>query len=188
MEDKPLLSLGMVYMSIDATPRLVGDDAVARCNIDDGWALFSLADICEMRRGEAKSRTQLSSGNTPYVSASSMQNGIMGYVNMEPNAPGGVLTLTSNGSIGEAFYQPVPSFVNGDVTILRQDDFSAAVWMFLGAILRLEKFRYNYGRKWGLDRLRATRIMLPVTADGAIDLVYINDIVASLPYSRLVVD
>lgn len=56
------------------------------------------------------------------------------------------------------------------------------VGLFLKTILQLEKYRYNYSRKMGSDRLAQFRIKLP-SNNGSPDWSYMEDFVKSLPYS-----
>ncbi len=47
----------------------------------------------------------------------------------------------------------------------------------------LEKYRFNYGRKWGIDRMKKSLIKLPVDSDGKPDYKFMEDYIKSLPYS-----
>lgn len=53
------------------------------------------------------------------------------------------------------------------------------------AVIRLEKDRYNYGRKWGLESVKKTVIRLPVTKDGAPDWDLMTSYIRGLPYSSV---
>ena len=55
---------------------------------------------------------------------------------------------------------------------------------FLIAVLRMEKFRYDYGRKWTVDKqMKDTQIKLPVDAHGNPDYDFMERYIKSLPYS-----
>ena len=56
--------------------------------------------------------------------------------------------------------------------------------MFLCALIRQEKFRYNYGRKWHLDRMNETLIRLPITETKKPDWEFMESYIKSLPYSK----
>lgn len=57
------------------------------------------------------------------------------------------------------------------------------VAMFLVAILNMEQYRYNYGRKCSQSRLKEAEIKLPATNKGYPDFAYIERYVKTLPYS-----
>ena len=48
----------------------------------------------------------------------------------------------------------------------------------------MEKFRFNYGRKWNLDRMNISKIKLPVDKKGIPDFVFMENYMKSLPYSK----
>jgi type I restriction enzyme M protein len=55
--------------------------------------------------------------------------------------------------------------------------------MFLTTIIRLEKYRFNYGRKWNKKRMEESSIKLPSTAGGKPDWRFMEDFIKGLPYS-----
>jgi hypothetical protein len=56
--------------------------------------------------------------------------------------------------------------------------------MFLIPLIQKEKYRFNYGRKWGLARMNESIIRLPAQADGEPDWGFMESFVKSLPYSK----
>lgn len=124
-------------------------------------------------------------GKTPYVGASDANNGITAMVGQRPIHSGGTISLSYNGSVAEAFYQPVPYWATDDVNVLYPKNFqlTPAVGLFICTLLRLEKYRFNYGRKWHLDRMKESVIRLPVLASGEPDIDYMENYICSLPYS-----
>ena len=57
------------------------------------------------------------------------------------------------------------------------------VGLFIATIIRQEKYRFNYGRKWHLDRMREAQISLPVTPEGDLDISFMTAFMRSLPFS-----
>lgn len=61
--------------------------------------------------------------------------------------------------------------------------------MFLTTMIKQEKFRYAYGRKWGINRMETSRIKLPaiLDTDGNYepDWDYMESYIKSLPYGDL---
>jgi hypothetical protein len=55
--------------------------------------------------------------------------------------------------------------------------------MFLITIIRKEKFRFNYGRKWHMQRMKESKIKLPVTKAGKPDWIYMENYIKQLPFS-----
>ena len=67
-----------------------------------------------------------------------------------------------NGSIAEAFYQPVPFVASDDVNVLYPKfPPNKHIAIFLCTLIRQEKYRFNYGRKWHAEKMRESVIRLP---------------------------
>jgi len=45
------------------------------------------------------------------------------------------------------------------------------------------KYRFGYGRKWTLEKMRETVLVLPTTSDGKPDWEFMENYIKSLPYS-----
>jgi type I restriction enzyme M protein len=96
------------------------------------------------------------------------------------------ISVVSIGDGGHAFYQPelsafftrVKALVPKDNVILNQ--YTA---MFLITILKLEKFRYSYGRVLDADRLKQAQIKLFATKNNEPDWDLMEKFIKSLPYS-----
>ena len=55
--------------------------------------------------------------------------------------------------------------------------------MFLVTIIKANKYRFGYGRKWTLDKMKETIIKLPSNKDGNPDFAFMEEYIKSLPYS-----
>ncbi len=121
----------------------------------------------------------MSHGNTPFIGAIDSNNGYRQYVDVKPIHPGNTITVNYNGNgVAEAFYQPSPYWASDDVNILYPKfQLSAHAALFICTVIKLEKFRFNYGRKWHLDRMKESKIKLPVDSEGNLDLAFMNSYV-----------
>jgi len=63
----------------------------------------------------------------------------------------------------------------------------SAIALFVCAIIRQEKYRFNYGRKWNAGRMRGSVIRLPVTKEGKPDWNFMRHYIATLPFSAVAV-
>jgi hypothetical protein len=152
-----------------------------------GWRAFRLDDLFRLERGRHVLKRDMRDGPTAYVSATSNNNGISAWINVPPDYPGGLITVSNNGSVGEAFYQPSPFIASGDVTVLKpQTPLSEAAALFVCSLIYAEKFRWNYGRKWVLGRMRESTIRLPIDPSGRPDWTLAERYIRSLPLSDAV--
>ena len=150
-----------------------------------GWKAFKLSDLFEIKKGKRLTKADQTEGNTPYIGAIDSNNGVSGYIGQRPIHKGGTISVSYNGSVAEAFYQPKPYWATDDVNVLYPKGFklTPATALFICTVIRLEKYRFNYGRKWHLDRMRETVIKLPVTKSGELDLAGMENYIKILPYS-----
>lgn len=149
------------------------------------WKPFELQQLFEIRKGQRLTKADILPGATPYVGASDTSNGVTAQIGQAPIFDGGTISLSYNGSVAEAFYQPVPYWATDDVNVLYPKGFklTPATALFICTIIRMEKYRFNYGRKWHLERMRESIIKLPATRTGAPDWAYMEKYIKALPYS-----
>jgi len=152
------------------------------------WKQFLVGEIFEVASGQYVPAALKLPGSTPQVTSSAKNNGISRYLDLEPNFPGGTISVARNGSVGTAFYQPKPYFATDDVRvwIAKKGFLSVTEALFVCSVIQLEKFRYSYGRKWSLAHMRGTKIRLPATAAGEPDWSYMESVMQGLPFSAAV--
>lgn len=151
------------------------------------WRKFRMSDVFELERGRRFIRREISDGPTPYIRATAVNNGISQFTNLPARFPGGLVTVASNGSVGEAFYQPEPFVASDDVVVLRaKDGISEAASLFLCTVIRNEQYRFSYGRKWFTSRMQDHVLNLPATAAGEPDWKFMEEFMISFPLATLV--
>lgn len=149
------------------------------------WEYFELVNLFEISASSDELMDDLSEGGaTPYITSTDDNNGVTSYVKEEPTNPAGTITANRGGSVGYFFYQPLPyKSTPVDVRILTPKfKINPYVGLFLKTILQLEKYRYNYSRKMGSDRLSEFRIKLPAL-NAQPDWQFMENYIKSLPYS-----
>ena len=160
-----------------------GDSIIPDLNTDS-WKPVRLDQLFNLSRGRNVLRRDMRLGTTAYVSASASDNGISAMIDLEPDFSGGQITVASNGSVGEAFFQPGPFIASGDVTVLSpQSEMTAGVALFICSVIYADKYRWNYGRKWVTSRMRESVIKLPVTYDGEINWAFMDSYMKSIPFA-----
>lgn len=152
----------------------------------ESWKWFELVDLFEVsasRDGLSDGLTE--GGKTPYVTSSESNNGVTSFFEEEATNKAGTITANRGGSVGYFFYQPVDYMSTPvDVRILTPKfEIDSYIGLFMKTILQLEKYRYNYSRKMGSDRLREFKIKLPVDSNNKPDWDFMRDYIKSLPYS-----
>lgn len=151
------------------------------------WKSFTYEQLFVIERGKGTRVKDLNNqGNTPFITAIESNNGLSGLTAMEPYHQGNVIGVNRNGStaIAKAFYQPLPFCSTEDVHIFIPNfELNPYRAMFICTLIKQEKYRFGYGRKWGIERMKKSEIRLPVNQNGDIDWEYIENYIKSLPYS-----
>lgn len=152
----------------------------------ENWVEFYVGDLFEVKKGKRLTSDDQTDGDTPYIGAIDSNNGVANYIGQGAIHDGNTISLSYNGSVGEAFYQPKPFWATDDVNVLyfRKENgvaFNKYIALFICSVLRQEKYRYSYGRKWVLESMKSTIIKLPEKS-GKPDWCYMENYMKSLPY------
>lgn len=149
------------------------------------WRLFTLSSLFDVVKGRRLTKANMLPGHLPYIGASDSTNGVTARVGQDAIYQGNTITVSYDGSIAEAFYQPEPFWASDAVNVLKAKNFqlTPAIALFICTVIRLEKYRYNYGRKWQIERMREAEIKLPVTKDMRADWEFMERYIKLLPYS-----
>ena len=149
------------------------------------WKQFKYQSLFDIERGRGARKCDITFvGRTPFITSIDKNNGLVGFVNTRPEHRGNVLTVARNGSVGETFYQEKDFCSTEDVHVFNPKfKMNKYIALFLITLIRKEKYKYSYGRKWGLERMNESIIKLPICNTGNPDWQFMEDYVKSLPYS-----
>lgn len=152
------------------------------------WKYFSLGELFEVKKGKRLTKANMIPGTTPFVGAIDSNNGVSTYIGQDPIFEGNTITVNYDGNgVAEAYYQPVPYWALDSVNVLYPNfELTPSIAIFLVTIIRKEKFRFNYGRKWHMQRMKESKIKLPIANSGEPDWLYMENYIKSLPYSDVV--
>lgn len=102
-------------------------------------------------QSELENKEGLAPGKLPIISSAGTDNGCYGFFDFEGIAPlirPPFVTVPRTGSIGEAFVQMLPCGVTSDCLLLIPKPGTDLDDLFIAAAtIRLERWRFNYGRK-----------------------------------------
>lgn len=149
------------------------------------WRSFTVGDIFTVQRGKEKA-LDTDIGAFPLVMATRENNGVSSYIEDGKFlfSPGAITVVGNGASTGESFYQPTNFYAGSDVCVLYpKSKISKYALFFIITVLKLESYRFSYGRKWSKSRLENHSILLP-DLDGVIDIAYMDLFIKSLEYSE----
>lgn len=141
----------------------------------DKWKDFLINEFGEIKPGHDIYNRERIDGNTPYVTATAMQNGIGYFVgNSNETLSDGCISVNRNGSVGYAFYHPYKALFGNDTRRILPYKRRGLVNFFIAHAITLQKDKYGYGLKLGTERLKKQSIMLPATNEGHPDYNYME--------------
>ena len=149
------------------------------------WKTFRFDELFTIKKGKRLTKDNMLDGKLPFIGATDSNNGQTASVGNNTNLhPAGLITVSYNGSIAEAFYQPLPFVASDDINVLYPKfALNKYIAIFLCTIIYGEKYRFHYGRKWHKELMEKSPIKLPATPDGQPDWQFMENYVKSLPYS-----
>lgn len=149
------------------------------------WRQFKFSDLFDIKKGKRLTKADMKLGHVPFIGAIDGNNGLSAFVSQEALHKANTLTVNYNGNgVAESFYQPVPFRCSDDVNVLYPKfPITPYIALFIATVIRQEKYRFSYGRKWGLERMKVSTIKLPIKQDGKPDWEFMEAFIKSLPYS-----
>ncbi|MBR4199285.1 MAG: restriction endonuclease subunit S [Bacteroidales bacterium] len=153
------------------------------------WKSFNIDVVFPIiQRGKRLKTEDHVIGLTPYVSSSSMFNGVDDFIS---NTNGvrrfkNCLTLANSGSVGETFYQPFEFVASDHVTKLENPLFDKYVYLFIATVVKRLSEKYSFNREINDSRIRREMIMLPVNEKGVPDYAFMSAYMKRLEYDILV--
>ncbi|WP_151764951.1 restriction endonuclease subunit S [Acinetobacter soli] len=170
------------------------------------WKAFNYSEIFEIKKGYYNKKPPVNNSNNgiPFIGATEKNNGITSWIdisNLKKYSRDGTMnysepienkifeenciTVSNNGSVGEAFYQSTPFTCSHDINplYLKNGRLNVYIAMFLITLIRAEKYRWGFGRKWRPSRMPNSIIKLPVNQHGKPDWDFMENYIKSLKFS-----
>ena len=156
----------------------------------DIWKEFKYIDIFDtITIGKSIDLNKLEEGDINYVGRTEENNGVTAkvskYNDQEPYK-GNCITVPMVGNALKSTYQNSPFYVSQNILILRSRNLNKYNAMFFNAIIRMDEFRFCYGRTLSIDRFKQLTIKLPITPKGEPDYQFMENYIKTLPYSKYI--
>lgn len=127
------------------------------------WKWFNIEELFIVNAGKYYNSDEYSEGNTPYCSASAINNGISKKIDLEPDFSGNKIVI---GKVGcNTFYQNTPFSATSDVNILTpRFEMTDLIALFIVSVInKSENYKWSYGRQCRVGDTKRINIKLPVS-------------------------
>lgn len=153
------------------------------------WQEYYIGDLFSFVKGKRLTKDKMIDGEVNYLGAISENNGVRQRIQVDPDliSSPNCITVNYNGSVGEAFYQHEPFWATDDVNILYAKGWSMNKYnaLFVITVIKANRYRFGYGRKWTLKKMKETIITLPAKKDGTPDFEFMEDYIKSLHHKKI---
>lgn len=151
----------------------------------NNWKVFKYSDLFKIERGRGPRIKDLDGlGKIPFITSIDSNNGLTSFTSMDPLHSKNTIGVNRNGSVAEAFFHEYEYCSTEDVHIFSPKfPLNKYIAMFIITLIRKEKYRYNYGRKWGLNRMNESILKLPVDINGQPDWLFMENYIKQLSFS-----
>lgn len=132
-------------------------------------------------RGSIHALNKVELGNIPVVTTQTDMNGIDGFYEVDDYASHeNVITVASNGTPLTSFFHPYRVVVKDDLIICKlPPSMRPSTAMYLIAALNRLTWRFSYYRKAYLNKLDKISVPVPVTSEGHLDEIWIEELLRS---------
>ena len=156
---------------------------------DVEWKNYLLEDIFRIESVKGKTISTYKEGCLPYVSTSSQNNGVSGFVDSDKNISSGKC-ISVDPIAGNCFYHEYEFVGRGGagsaINLLYNDNLNKRNAQFiLSSIEKVSKEKASYGIALNGQRLKATKIILPADKNGNPHWEYMSKFMQKLEAEKL---
>ena len=151
-------------------------DYVEQLN-EEEWSEFYITELFdEVKRGKRLTKVQQTSGYIPYVSSTSINNGVDNFISYKKSMRkySNCITIANSGSVGSSFYQPFEFIASDHVTHLKNEKMNKYVYLFIVTMLGRLSEKYNFNREINDKRILREKIILPINENQEPDFEYME--------------
>lgn len=154
---------------------------------EGGYREFRIGSLFEIKKGKRLTKANMHPGDINFIGATDSNNGKTASVaNNTHIHPANTISVTYNGSVGNAFYQIEPYWASDDVNVFYPKfPMTELIALYFLAPLTKKGKQYAYDCKWTKEKMEKDTIFLPVDATGEIDFEFMSSRIRELEEERI---
>lgn len=141
-----------------------------------------ISTLFDIKKGKRLTKDNMIPGTINFIGSTSVNNGVTAKVSNSSHIHNSnTITVTYNGSVGEAFYQTDIFWASDDVNVLTfKRLLNERLALFFCTSLRKSGKKYGYTYKWTKELMEKDEIILPVTSSGSIDYKFMETYIRAI--------
>lgn len=154
------------------------------------WKNFEINDIFSIKSGKRLTKSDMHTGNIPFVSAAAENNGITNFINnkndsIDSNVLG--VNYDGNGGMVISFYHPYKTIFSDSVKRfhLKNIDDDKYILLFCKMSILKQRDKYRYGYKFNETRMKRQNIMLPINSKNEPDYEFMHNYMLYLEQKKI---
>lgn len=155
---------------------------------DKEWKEFFISEIfAQIQRGKRLTKNHQIVGHVPYVSSTSVCNGVDNFINNEKGVRffENCLTLANSGSVGSIFFHEYKFVASDHVTALRLEQSNKYIYLFLSGLIKRLEEKYSFNREINDKRIQREKILLPVDSVGCPDWQFMENYMRKIEQDKI---
>lgn len=140
--------------------------------IDKEWKAFRIEDLFIVDKGIYLNKKEMIKGNIPYVTASSINNGISGFIGNKILFPKNTITIEKISL--SAYYQPYDYYCSHDTSTIQNENLNKYISLFITTMIKRQGIKYSYGRQAQMNVVKREMIYLPTDNKGNPDWAFMS--------------
>lgn len=136
---------------------------------DVEWKEFNFNDVFrKIQRGKRLKKDDHIAGDVPYISSTSLNNGLDQFIGNEDKVRKfkNNITLANSGSVGSCFYHEYEYIASDHVTSLTLDKADKYIYLFMATMIKRLEEKYSFNREINDKRIRKEKFILPADKNG----------------------
>lgn len=151
------------------------------------WEVFNFNDVFNLvQRGKRLTKANQLTGKTPYISSTSLNNGVDNFISNDiPSRQfKNGITIANSGSVGISFYHKYNIVASDHVTFLQNKNFNRYSYLFLSTMVNRLSEKYSFNREINNKRINREKILLPVDKKGILNYQFMETYMQTIEYKQ----
>lgn len=158
------VTIGLSDIDYDKKLRSIQPRKIPSVKLRQNSNLGTIGDLFSVEYGQTKfeNKGSLKPGNTALISSKGEDSGFHGFYDIEARYEAPFITVPRTGTIAKAYVQTINCSVDSNCLVLRPlGKMSIEEMQIIAYQIRLNKWRYMYGRQITPERLKQCAVVLP---------------------------
>ena len=159
------------------------------CNLDKlQWREFYFYKIFhKIKRGKRLIKKHQINGKTPYISSSSINNGVDNFIDNDKEVRKfqNCISLANSGSVGSAFFHQYEFIGSDHITTLENTTFSPYIYLFMLPLIQRLSEKYSFNREINDVRIKREKLVLPIDSKGNPNYAFMESFMKNLEQKHL---